>query len=84
MIDDWLPPQPTLGVFYGRVVAIHENGTAQVHAYTGPHVVVIPAELMNGTRVGQEVRYSVSHRDGHLAGHGLPAVTRLIAMPRFR
>jgi hypothetical protein len=78
--DSQLPPPSTLGVYYGRVVAIRESGVGEVKGYTGPHVVLIPGRLMNGTKVGDEVRYEAVRR----LGHGLAAVTRLIAMRRFR
>jgi hypothetical protein len=74
--DDSLPPPPTLGVFNGRVVAIRDSGVGEVHGYCGPHVVLIPGRLMNGTKIGDEVRYEAVRR----IGHGLPAVTRLLAM----
>jgi hypothetical protein len=80
VIDESIPPPSTLGVYYGRVVAIRESGVGEVRAFTGPHTVLIPTRLMNGTKVGDEVRYEAIRR----LGHGLPAVTRLIEMRRFR
>jgi hypothetical protein len=63
-----LPPAPTLGVFNGRVVSVHTNGDGEVAGFCGPHRVVIPASLMNGTRVGDEIRYGVNHlRRLHIA-----------------
>lgn len=47
----------SLGVFTGRVVTVLPNGDGEVHGYCGPHRVVVPAALMNGSRPGGEITY---------------------------
>jgi hypothetical protein len=47
----------SLGIFTGRLVAVHPEGDGEIQGYCGPQRVVLPAALMNGTRLGADIRY---------------------------
>lgn len=59
MIVNPFRPRTTvsIGVFSGRVVGVLPNGDGEVIGHAGPHRVLVPASLMNGSRPGGDITY---------------------------
>lgn len=57
----------SIGIFSGRVVAVLPNGDGEALGYCGPHRVLVPASLMNGSRPGGEITYHATIMPGGTA-----------------
>jgi hypothetical protein len=69
MMMDLSHPRMTtlLGIFTGRLVAVHSNGDGEVRGYCGPHDVVVPGSLMDGIRPGGDISYYATQMPSGLA-----------------